>query len=269
VDLRHTTAKTEDLLTKFSPLILFFLAATCGPAQYFQTNSGFSTVTPAQSDSWYEPSELFSKEPSIAARASGESISAVRLRHNPPRRARAALNRGLKFDESGAFASAALEFEKAVQLDADFSEAHGDLGVEYTATGRLEEAVCEFQRAIAIDPATAFHHSNLAYTLIRLHRDKEAEAEAQAALGIDSTSTIAHFLLGFVLAQRPEKRNAAETHLGLAARTFPPAHLVLAEMYRMEGAAQTANAELELYRRASEPEAKKLSHHSQAFLPQY
>src|SRR5581483_8243215 len=98
-------------------------------------------------------------------------------------------------------------------------------------------------RAIAIDPATAFHHSNLAYTLIRLNRDKEAEAEAQAALGLDSTNTIAHFLLGFVQAQRPEKRNAAETHLVFAARTFPPAHLVLAEMYRMEGAAQTANAE--------------------------
>ena len=256
----------EDLLAKYTGVFLFLMAAASSSAQYFQLNSGFSTVTPAQSDSWYQQSELLSREPGPGSEPSGQSISAFRLRHAPPRRARAAFSRGLKLDESGAFASAAVQFEKAIQLDPEFSEAHGDLGVEYTAIGQLDEAVAEFHRAIAIDPATALHHSNLAYTLIRLNRDKEAESEARAALRIDSTSSIAHFLLGFVLAQHAEKRNAAETHLAFAARTFPAAHLVLAEIYRTEGARQTANAELELYR-ANEPAATKQSQHTRALLP--
>jgi tetratricopeptide (TPR) repeat protein len=256
-------------LTKFSPLILLFLAVTNSPAQYFPSNPRLPGITPAQSDSWYPQTELLSKDPSVADRPSGEFISAFRLRHVPPRAARAAFLRGLKLDENGAFASAAGQFEKAVKLDPEFSEAHGDLGVEYTAIGQLDEAVSEFRRAIAIDPATAFHHSNLAYTLIRVNREQEGAAEAEVALGIDSTSTLAHFLLGFVLAQQPGKRNAAETHLAYAARTLPAAHLVLAEVYRREGAAQTAQAELELYRRANEPVAKTQSHHSQNFLPQH
>jgi Flp pilus assembly protein TadD len=174
--------------------------------------------------------------------------------------------RGLKFDERGSFAEAAAEFEKAAAFDPEFSEAHGNLGVEYTAAGRLDEAVSEFHHALALDPATSFHHSNLAFALIRLGRDKEAEGEAQAALGVDPTSGVAHLLLGAVLAQRPEKRGLAESHLSAAAQTFPAAHLVLSRLYREEGASEIAAAELKRFRQASALVNRKQANHNQAFV---
>lgn len=185
----------------------------------------------------------------VPDQAPGATISIARLRHQPPRKAKQAFLRGIKYSEAGADAEAAAEFAKAADLDPDFSEAHGNLGVEYTGLKRYDDAIPEFRRAIALDPATSFHHSNLAYTLIRLDRPNEAEAEAQTAVGLDGTNPAAQFLLGLLLANRPETRALCESHLVYAARTIPEAHYVLANVYSADGAAQSARAELDRYRR--------------------
>ena len=182
-------------------------------------------------------------------RTPGGTVSVARLRHQPPRKARQAFLRGMKFSQAGADANAAAEFAKAAEFDPDFSEAYGNLGVEYTWLHRYEDAVAEFRRAIALDPATSFHHSNLAYTLIRLNRPHEAEAEAQTAVGLDGANATAQFLLGLLLARRPETRALCESHLVYAARTIPEAHRVLAWVYRAQGGAQSSGVELESYRR--------------------
>ena len=198
-------------------------------------------TTPAEADRWENPF------PVPASTPSGETVSVARLRHRPPAKARDAFFRGIARDEAGAYEEAAAQFEQAIARDADFSEAHGNLGVEYTALGRLDEAIAEFQRASALDPATSVHHSNFAYALIRLNRNHEAEDEAQAATSLDSTNATARFLLGVLWAQRPEKRDAAETQLIYAARTVPAAHLALAQMYAAEGSAQSARTQLDRY----------------------
>ena len=253
-------------MKKLNLLLLFLMAAAQSPGQYSQADCCSSAATLSQFDFWLRQTETASTQPVPASQFLGESISVARLRHKPPRRARSAFMRGLKFDDRGSFAEAAGEFAKAAASDPEFSEAHGNLGVEYTATGRLDEAISEFHRALTLDPATSFHHSNLAFALIRLGRDKEAEGEAEAALAIDPTSGVAHLLLGAVLAQRPEKRRLAESHLSVAAQTFPAAHLVLSRLYSVEGASEIAAAELKRFRQVGSLVQKKQASHNQLSL---
>lgn len=252
-------------MRKFGILFLFLVLASSCFAQYIRTDCCAASSTPAQLDYWSRQPE-FSAPSAPPDRPSGEVISVARLRHKPPRHARAVFERGLKSDQSGAFEKAAAEFAQAAALDPDFSEAHGNLGVEYTATGRLDDAVSEFQRALALDPATSFYHSNFAYTLIRLNRSREAEDEAREALALDPTSAIGHLLLGYLLSQRVEKRGLAETHLSAAAQTFPAAHLLLSRLYSEEGASQIAAAELKRFRQAGALVHKKQVSHNQAFV---
>jgi tetratricopeptide (TPR) repeat protein len=159
---------------------------------------------------------------------------------------------GVKMSEKNLWQSAGSDFERAVTLDPGFSEAHGNLGVAYTGLWLLDRAANEFRRAIELDPATGVHHANLAFILIEQQRWGEAEREAQAAVNLDPSNVKAHYLLGFLLARRPGGRSHAEPHLVIAAREFPEAHYVLAEIYRSQGADSIAQAELNRYQRAAE-----------------
>jgi tetratricopeptide (TPR) repeat protein len=183
--------------------------------------------------------------------ASDDRISIARLSHEPSHKARTAFVRGMKFARAGAQQDSVGEFEKAIALDPDFSEAYGNLGVEYTLLGRFDEAVAAFRGALRLDPTTADHPANLAFTLVRLKRYEEAKAEAQTAIGLDPGNSRAQFLLGYLLARYPETRKLSQSHLIVAAKTVPEAHLVLALVYGLQGSTQLASAELDLYRSAT------------------
>ena len=250
-------------MRRLRPLFLWVLAAACGSAQPGNRHCCEFPTTPAQLDGWEDSLQT---PPVPANGPSGDSVSVARLRHQPRGKARAAFLRGMQLDRSGAYKNAAAEFQKAISLDPECSEAYGNLGVEYTLAGRFDEAIAEFHHALALDPATAAHHSNLAFALIRISRNQEAADEAQTAISLDSTSSLAHFLLGYVLAQQPEKYDSAATHLTYAARTVPAAHLVLAQIYNEEGLVRNAQAEFDHYLVETAPAGKVLLNHGQTFL---
>jgi tetratricopeptide (TPR) repeat protein len=213
--------------------------------------SGFGNATPSQFD-WVNWPDAFGPGRGAGERPTGERISVARLRHTPPRKARAAFRRGMRL-LAGDHEKALREFASAVAIDPDFSEAHGNLGVEFAAVGLFDKAAAELRRAIELDPVTSIHHSNLAYVLIRLDLKKEAEPEAQTAVALDPSNMVAQCLLGFLLAERPETRQLAVKHLEFAARRFPPAHILLARIYRAQGAESEANLEWERYSQAGKP----------------
>jgi protein O-GlcNAc transferase len=238
-------------VTKTGIVLFLITVGTCWTQSYAAHCCGMG-VTPSHLDALDLAAESFSAgSANTGDQPSGATISAARLRHNPPRQARKAFLRGFNAHRAGDYQAAAEAFEKTIAIDPEFSEAHGDLGVEYTWTGRLADSVSEFQRALQLDPATALHHSNFSYTLILLKRYSEAEAEAQTAVGLDPADGVAHFLLGWLLARRPETRPLSESHLLYAARTIPEAHLALAQLYGVQGASQVADTEVKRYHQAT------------------
>jgi tetratricopeptide (TPR) repeat protein len=181
---------------------------------------------------------------------SEERISVARLLHQAPRKAQSLFSRGVKFANAGDFTRAAHDFERAVTIDPKYSEAHGNLGVMFIDLNLLDQAASEFRLAVQQDPADSSYHANLALALILLRLPKEAEPEAQTAFDLDHSNAKARYLLGCLLARRPETRSKAAEHLEYAAQQVPDAHLILADLYRREGADALAQLEKERYRKA-------------------
>ena len=118
----------------------------------------------------------------------------------------------------------------------------------------LEMSRVEFFRQIALPSALPDIISgariSLAIALILMRRNNEAEPEARSAVAIDATNFKAHYVLGVLLARVPETRAQAIPHLIYAARFMPEGHQYLADVYRVNGEPELAQAELERYRAA-------------------
>jgi len=56
------------------------------------------------------------------------------------------------YASAGRFDEAARQYGKALQIDANFAEAHNNLGSAYVMKGRLAEAMQEYQEALRIEP---------------------------------------------------------------------------------------------------------------------
>ena len=82
--------------------------------------------------------ESFAKVPSVSKEATAEAKRLYRL--------------GVKYGRGGLFRQASELFEKAVQLNPHYADAHYGLGQAYFDQGRWEEATRSFQKAISINP---------------------------------------------------------------------------------------------------------------------
>lgn len=233
---------------------LFLITAHFGHSQMLGIDRPFrmwNNYADALSNPDATEQQIFANSGKNKSDPSDDRISVSRLRHKVPRKALSAFLHGVDLAGAGNVRSAAKEFERAVMLDPECSEAHGNLGVTYLDLGALDRAVDEFRLAVHLDPSGSFHHANLALALILLNLPSEAELEAKAAFDLDHSNVKARYLLGSLLARNPETRSRAAEHLTYAAQQLPDAHMILADMYRMEGAEALAQMEQERYRRAT------------------
>jgi Flp pilus assembly protein TadD len=239
-------------ITVFLLLTIAYCRAQA-PRNPWAWQPGWNTLTPAQSDSVDAMISSTAPFPTRAGTSvpSRPSVSVARLRHNPPRKAAKFFLRGLKMASAGQWQNSADEFERAVRIDPQFSEAYGNLGTSLSATGQFEQAIGDFRRAIELDPATGVHHMNLGYALMCLGRAKDAEPEARTAVALDPTDGNAQYLLGVIFAEHVETRSAAIQHLLYAARDVPDAHYVLAQLYRVAGDEPAASYEMLKFRKQS------------------
>jgi serine/threonine protein kinase/tetratricopeptide (TPR) repeat protein len=101
--------------------------------------------------------------------------------------------------------------QKALELDANSSEAHTSLGVIIEVFDwDWEGAEREFKRAIALNPNHFDAHYEYGALLSRLKRLDEAEAELKKALLIDPLSSRVHDFLAITYRQKGETEKADE-----------------------------------------------------------
>src|SRR5690349_1731478 len=154
-------------------------------------------------------------------------VSARHLRHKVPKEAMKAYKNSERLSKRHRPDKAAEELERAIALDSEFSEAHGDLGVQYARLNRLSEAEVELRRALALDPDGDLHHSNLGWVLFWQGRIEEADTSVRKALRLAPTSASAHMLLGRLLVNKVETRAEGLKHLEYAAGIMPAAKAML------------------------------------------
>ena len=162
------------------------------------------------------------------------TVSAKQLRHQPPRAARQAFEKAAKLARNKKTQEAANELERAIALDAEFPQAHCDLGAAYTVLGRYPEAEVEFRRAIELIPESSVPHYNLALLLLDTGRYGEAETNVRRAIQLSPDTAKAHMLLGEMLVAASITRREGLSHLHYAARTIPEAQRMLEVLREQE-----------------------------------
>jgi Flp pilus assembly protein TadD len=124
------------------------------------------------------------------------AVSAKRLRHHPPKTARKAYENAARLARKKNDGEAIQELQRAIAIDPDFAEAHGDLGVLYACLNRFPQAEAELRRAIELVPEESLPHSNLAWVLFTIGQRADAEASVRRALQLAPENVSARMLLG-------------------------------------------------------------------------
>jgi tetratricopeptide (TPR) repeat protein len=97
------------------------------------------------------------------------------------------LSEGLDLMSRGEPAAAALCFERAVQIDPEFADAHIGLGIAYAMTGRVYPALDHLEKAADLEPDNFFAHFKLGQLQFKLHVSKKGYEEMQRALNCATT----------------------------------------------------------------------------------
>lgn len=100
-------------------------------------------------------------------------------------------------------------FEKAIEAEPLYTDAHLNLGVAYLEMGRLDQAEQEFKRATNLSPLNVHARNRLGLLYIREGRRLEAEAEFQASLAV-APNVVALDNLGEIFMARHDTLRAEE-----------------------------------------------------------
>lgn len=129
--------------------------------------------------------------------------------------------KGNELNQTGEYAKAAEEYEKALELEPDYVDAMTNLGVTYYRLQQLDKAIEVYTRAIAVAPEDADIRSNLAAAYVQTYEPGGptepldlALEQYQKAVELAPDLIQAHFGLGVVysmLGQTEEAIAALET----------------------------------------------------------
>ncbi len=143
------------------------------------------------------------------------SFSSVQSEAREPLDATGYYQKGLRLSQVKDWQDAAVQFQKAIELDSKFALAHANLGVALSQTGKHKDALLKFEEALGLGYDHAFLRYNRGVSFTRLGLFEEAETEFQMALEKDSRMSKARYDLGilYLLQNRPEKAREQVNHL--------------------------------------------------------
>ena len=93
-------------------------------------------------------------------------------------------DRGNRYSRNGSYELAIADYNKAIEMDPGFSEAHYDRGFSFYEMGSYEEAIADLTRAIELSPDDARYYGqrSLAYLFADQMDLAQADEEMSDAL---------------------------------------------------------------------------------------
>ncbi len=129
-------------------------------------------------------------------------------------------NLGVVLAGQGKPDEAVMHYTQALRIKPDHLEARINMGVALAAQGKLDEAVAHYSRALHIKPDFAGAHYNLGNALLEQGKTEEAIKHFREALRIKPNDAEVHNNLGIVLAKQGKTEEAIK-HFREALRIKP------------------------------------------------
>jgi TolB-like protein/DNA-binding winged helix-turn-helix (wHTH) protein/Tfp pilus assembly protein PilF len=101
-------------------------------------------------------------------------------------------------------------FERAIELNPGYAEAHHNFAAYYSVTGRHEEAVASVQRARRLDPLSSMVNSDVGWYYYFARRYDEAVDHSLRTLALDPEFYWAKLCIQLAYLQRPDWEGAIE-----------------------------------------------------------
>jgi len=94
-------------------------------------------------------------------------------------------NRGWAYLELGHYDRAIVDCTKAIELDSKLALAYSNRGLAYIRLGQFEQAISDCTKAIELDPGLALAYSNRGQAYINIGKYEEAIADLDKAVELD------------------------------------------------------------------------------------
>ena len=146
-------------------------------------------------------------------------------------------NLGSLLFQQGRMDEAIAQYQKALNIAPDYSEAHNDLGLALFQKGQVGEAIAHYEQALKTSPSNTEAHVNLGNALVQQGRLDEAVAHYLTALAIQPRNGKIYSNIGNALFQQGKLDEAIDClHRGLAILpTFADAHDLLGTILFQKG----------------------------------
>ncbi|RPJ43860.1 MAG: tetratricopeptide repeat protein, partial [Deltaproteobacteria bacterium] len=112
------------------------------------------------------------------------------------------------YTDIGAYDKAIKEFNKALELDPNYGEAHNELGYNYLWMGDYSKAVEHFKKYVSLRPGEANPLDSLAEAYFYMGQLDEALANYKVALKINPALESPYFSVGYIYALKAEYAEA-------------------------------------------------------------
>lgn len=120
--------------------------------------------------------------------------------------------KGWLLDFEQRFDDAVIEYQEAIRIKHDFSEAHNGLGNVYLNLKKIDQAMAEYLAAVVINPGYIEARLNIAMLHYKKNRLDQAASAYLAVIQINPKHAAAHNNLGFIYYQKGELAKAIRTY---------------------------------------------------------
>jgi type IV pilus biogenesis/stability protein PilW len=151
-------------------------------------------------------------------------------------------NSGVDLYHQRDYAKAIQAYQKVIELDPGYAEAHNNLGIIYQEAGDFERALSSYQKAIEINPKYEKALNNLGVLLYLKGRYEESIQAFQKALALNANNIESHINLGILFKKQGQVDQAIESyHRALAINPLHgEAHYNMGLLYEQLGKMEMA-----------------------------
>jgi tetratricopeptide (TPR) repeat protein len=116
--------------------------------------------------------------------------------------------KGSSLFQQSNFTDAIIQFDKAINLNPNYTEAYGDRGASKANLGQYEGAISDYQKAEEMGLNTSILYSNLGFAYYQIKQPEKALTHLEKALELDSKNGFAYRIRGEIKYDKNDKKGA-------------------------------------------------------------